>query len=540
MPDKLISYHASHVHEREKREYRDYMASKALQIEQMSTLPDYVFHFDSQNRSVIDFPSAHDFTLQFTEPITHVESITMQTIRLPNVMNLIRSGKNQITWRDTNASSPIVTTLLPGQYSVDSLLSAFVLQVGQQTNQKTGQPYFMSYTYNASNNNIDISNWHFTSLQSDPFTTLANSSILTCQIPSTSNLSLMVGQNILLSNTSVENLNDHVFTVISISGTTFTFDSGIQSSSAASIGGSTCKIGIESPFKFIHTPTSCLPFLGFPPYDSSEVIESIVPTAWTILDIENAMKWLVRGDFANANKVMSIYLSKQKKVFDVDQIMQVNSDTAWVTLAPHEQQMDLFKKNDVIYTDVASFMIASSSVTSGDNINVICKSIFDFQTVATVLDGMTLRMDPKLLSLFDTVTAKDTLVSWSRSDSVTDGYRGTQTNAPTHYVVALVNPLYMRVQLPDWVDKSQLNDYSHNGQTLLAVKLDSSPESFLFVDQSTQSFHLQPKSSSSNYYPTLSFLRLTLSFPNLEIFNLKNFNYSGTIVFKRKKNVRRF
>lgn len=541
----MIPFHATHVHDREKREYRDYMLSRKQQTEAASLLPDQQYHFDSEWRNKNLDPNAQDFTIYFKEPITHVSSVMMQTLRLPNVVNTIRTGNNSFSWQEKD-DDEIYTVLIPSkQYTVDELLSALMIEVSN-LNRKgvSNNPFFMSYRYNTNTSDIQLMNWQFAALSADPFTTTTNSSILTVQYSAVAPfLPITTGEQVLFENTSIQDLNNNIFTVLATGASSFTIDSGILAgNSTVSLGGNSCRMGRLVSFKLIHTTSSFLPMIGFPSHNSGQPVHNLQPIFWTAIgNLDHNHSCVVQGDQTYSNFVRQVAFTSQDGIFqvhDVERVETLDSSHARVSFRPNRSNRHRLEQLKLI-TDVATLQLSAidapndMALKKEDQIKVICKSKFDFQVSATLLQDVVMaplitcvvNMSPRISSL----SFVDTLVSWTHPKL---GFSFSHSNDPSHFLVVLLNPLFMHVQLPDWEDPTQSGSNPHlqMSHTLLSAKLDSSPDSFIFVDQSVQSFQL-PKLS------TLNRLRLRLIFPNAEGLNLKNFNYSGTLIFKRRRHV---
>lgn len=556
-------YRNTKINAKDRVEYQQYLRSLQTKKEIETAI-----HFDSVYRNEGDSPNADDFTIYFPSPLRNVVAICLSSCRFPNVSNLINSNRNSLTWQKSSSSLPLAITVQSGQYSINTLLNAVIQEMNKLD---TGSKYI--YVLDTATNAIEIQSWlGSVTCALDPFQYDVATSTVTC---STLNAhALTVNQNFLIQNVTEDpwTVLNTSFTVKSIiDDNRFTFlatSLNTSFSSDTTGGGQNITLYKEQPIKFIHTPTSVLPSIGFPRHDTGMELSRVdilcfdVKTSssrkheWSGTFVLSGGEEIISLQYLNFDKVDNInslpvvVISEDGTEYNAE-LNKIGSSTLSYSrrMWPIEQKIIRIVLPRVLVqcaeTDIYSRALGSMKPLNY-NLCADYATGTEYQWPLRLLQSVNRETKTfvwvEVLDITNLAQATK-IKSWTMCGTADSslGYSASIKNNTDKYVAALINDLYIHVCTPDLAILNQINQSQyHDGSGLTkthnvmsAIKLDSNPDSFIFSDQGSPFWLYLKKDRGGRDLPTLQKLRLTLKSPNNDLVNLKNMNYSGVITLRQ-------
>lgn len=185
-------------------------------------------------------------------------------------------------------------SLIPGNYDATELITQMQSSLNLVKRRNgTGIYHYYNITLNLATNVITLESVITTTLQTNPISTTANSTIITVSSLNhgfkTGDIVLMIGINNIAGITSNILNGDYSITVIDFN--TFQYEINIAASSTTTGGGNNVKTGKQAPYKLLFaTAKTLIQYnIGFNNEDSSEYINSVNPITTKSLSIINAV-----------------------------------------------------------------------------------------------------------------------------------------------------------------------------------------------------------------------------------------------------------
>jgi hypothetical protein len=241
----------------------------------------------SEDRDINEYPDPSDMVFDLGGTFTDIESISIdpQGLEFPNTLDGITAKNNSAKWSFLSNPGQVYECFVPrGNYVLDTILSVLVEQMNavMQPNSRV-----FTFQFVRESRSIEFTSYLNTPAPQDPF--FVQSSIATV-VMSLPNHGFQVGDSFLLTTpTSPDGLGglspsdlSGVFTVTVVQDINtiqfeLTNDVPFNSGQFGGPAGSVL-VGKLDPFKFIHSPTSVLPQVGYVAEDSATVcLESTSP-----------------------------------------------------------------------------------------------------------------------------------------------------------------------------------------------------------------------------------------------------------------------
>lgn len=554
-------YRNTKINTKDRIEYLQYMKNLKPKTE-----VDTAIHFDSVFRND-QYSNADDFTITLPSSLRNVVAISLSSCRFPNVANLINNFRHSFSWSKQNQpDATLSVNLSHGQYTITSLLNALITEM----NRSDASSLYI-YTLDTSNSQLEIQSWGSkNTCPLDPFQYHPGDTFLT--VTTTLPHRLVVNQNVLIQGAVSQNgpwanlnvnwivqtiVDDFHFTIQSNAISTFFTSSNVTG------GGNQVYVYIEQPIKLVDTPTSIMRSLGFPAHNSGISLTSCQLLRLRVLKSERNSRWIgnIEDITGSTHTVFPVQLGIDSKlpflaiaVSELDQQFEV--EISKFELIQNENGSKYYGINfarpfcstavnitDVYLPFVLATMDNGTPSPSGMTKNTVYQLTADY-TPNKSFAVTFLKESENNVVWFQALEIQTWLKK--RFRSINDftvcgpdiGFTPRLINDTNKYVTALINDLYVHVCAPDLnvvnqinCDTQQKSGLTQTNNVLAAIKLDSNPDSFIFVDQAASWLYFKRNPGKS--LPTLENIRLTLKSPRNESMNLKNMNYSGILTIRQ-------
>lgn len=269
-----------------------------IEHQQRPTPPRYIdVDVNSIDRDKSKWPNAADFYFHLCDPLLHhIERIEVLGYAIPNVLNGISGNNNVICWSNqddltTSSSGHIYSVqLAPSTYNLNNILLELQTQMSSVVRQSDKVLHTWIVNGQVDTQLVQFISYKNVTLDQTPLSLTSGSPLVTV---TQTDHGHQAGEIILLGNVTgfPGGLDPSAFNgewpIAAVLDTnTFTIQITSIPYNTETSGGDLVTVGVRSKFKFIDTPNSILPTLGFTNESSSLPLTEIDPISciWFTID----------------------------------------------------------------------------------------------------------------------------------------------------------------------------------------------------------------------------------------------------------------